>query len=178
MLILESEAHARRRGAPILGFLSGYGSSASAGKITETTWEGIAETMRRALIEADVPLDAVDYINAHGTSTPMNDPAETTAIKNLFGTLASSIPISSTKSMIGHLIAASGAVEAVVCIQSIRRGRIHPTRNLDKPDPACDLDYVPEAARERAVHTALSNSLGFAGINSSLVFCAPEAAEQ
>ena len=170
MLVLESQDHARKRGAKVLAKISGYGSSASAGKITETTWEGIAETMRQALEEGNVTTDQVDYINAHGTSTPMNDPAETRAIKHLFAEHAGQVPVSSTKSMIGHLIASAGAVEAVVAVQSILNNVVHPTRNLEKPAPDCDLDYVPHQARQLPVKTVLSNSLGFAGINSTLLF--------
>lgn len=170
MLIIESLDHMRQRGASPLAFLRGYGASASASRITETTWDGIHQTMKTAVEEAGVDLDRISYINAHGTGTHMNDPAETEAIKRLFGDRAKEIPVSSTKSMIGHLIAASGAAEAVVCALSHREGKIHPTRNLTKPDPACDLDYVPEGCRTLPLEFSLSNSLGFAGINSSLLF--------
>ncbi len=173
LLVLEALPRALARGAVPLALLTGYGAGASAGKITETTWEGIHKTMAAALTEGGCMPGDIDYINAHGTGTPMNDPAETRAIKELFGVGASQVPISSTKSMIGHLIAAAGAVEAVVCVQSIRHGRIHPTRNLLRRDPACDLDFVTEGARARRVRHALSNSLGFAGINSTLLFAAP-----
>jgi 3-oxoacyl-[acyl-carrier-protein] synthase II len=170
MLVFESLEHAQKRGARPLALISGYGSGASAGRITETTWEGIHQTMSQAVESAGLAPDDIDYINAHGTSTPMNDPAESEAIRRFLGSRAKIVPVSSTKSMIGHLIAASGAVEAVVCAQSLALGRVHPTRNYVKPDPHCDLDYVTEGARDLPLRHALSNSLGFAGINSTLLF--------
>lgn len=170
ILILESLERAKARGARPLALISAYGSGASAAKITETTWEGIHQTMKAALAEADLQPGDIDYINAHGTGTPMNDPAETRAIKELMGDRAKQIPVNSTKSMIGHLIAAAAAVEAVVCVQSIHHGKVHPTRGLLRPDQHCDLDYVPVKARDVNIRHALSNSLGFAGINSTLVF--------
>ncbi|MBF0501031.1 MAG: beta-ketoacyl-[acyl-carrier-protein] synthase family protein [Candidatus Riflebacteria bacterium] len=173
MLVIEPLERALERGAEPLALIAGYGSGASAGKITETSWEGIHQTMSAAVSEAGVALEDIDYINAHGTGTPMNDPAETLAIKHLFGDHAANIPVSSTKSMIGHLIAAAGAVEAVVCIESIRHGMIHPTRNLVRKDAACDLDYVAEGARRKILRNVLSNSLGFAGINSTVLFQRP-----
>lgn len=170
MLVFESLPHALARGAKPLAIISGYGSGASASKITETSWEGIHQTMAAALAEGGVTPADIDYINAHGTGTPMNDPAETQAIRTLFGDRAGQVPISSTKSMTGHLIAAAGAVEAVVCTLSIAEGRIHPTRNLREQDSFCNLDYVPEGERRLPLRHALSNSLGFAGINSTLLF--------
>ncbi|MFH1486585.1 MAG: beta-ketoacyl-[acyl-carrier-protein] synthase II, partial [Chloroflexota bacterium] len=128
----------------------------------------------RALRSADLQPDEVDYINAHGTSTHLNDKAETQAIKTVFGERAYRIPISSTKSMVGHLLAAAGAVEAIVCVQTINTGIIHPTVNLDYPDPDCDLDYVPHVARRAPVRTALSNSMGFGGSNGALILRAVE----
>ena len=170
LLVLEPLSRVLKRGGRPLALLSAYGSGASASRITETTWEGIFQTMKAALAEAGLSTDDVDYINAHGTGTPMNDPAETRAIRELLKERARQIPVNSTKSMIGHLIAAAAAVEAVVCVQSIVEGKVHPTRNLRKADPACDLDYVVEGARTLPIRHALSNSLGFAGINSTLVF--------
>ncbi|MFZ2958217.1 MAG: beta-ketoacyl-[acyl-carrier-protein] synthase family protein [Candidatus Ozemobacteraceae bacterium] len=170
MLVIEPLERALARGAEPLALISGYGAGASAGKITESSWEGIYQTMAAALAEGGVTLQDIDYINAHGTGTPMNDPAESRAIKELFGDHADNIPVSSTKSMIGHLIAAAGAVEAVVCVESLRRGMIHPTRNCLRRDANCPLDYVAEGARCKPLRNVLSNSLGFAGINSTILF--------
>ena len=172
MLVLEDLDFARERGATILAELVGYGSTADAFHVTEPApgGAGIARAMRRALQKADLRPDQVDYINAHGTSTPYNDLTETNAIKSCFAEQAYRIPISSTKSMIGHTIGAAGAIEAVVSIMSILTGRIAPTINLHHPDPECDLDYVPNEAREATVHVALSNSMGFGGHNACLIF--------
>jgi len=126
--------------------------------------------MGLALADAGVALDQVDYINAHGTSTPLNDAVETAAIKRLFGNGAYQIPISSTKSMIGHALGAAGSLEAVACVKTITDGLIHPTINYEIPDPACDLDYVPNRAREKGVAVVLSNAFGFGGQNACLVF--------
>ena len=126
--------------------------------------------MRLALADAGEPLDQVDYINAHGTSTPLNDTLETVAIKRLFGPRAYEIPISSTKSMIGHSLGASGSLEAAACIKTINESTIHPTINYVSPDPTCDLDYVPNTARRKDVRVALSNAFGFGGQNACLVF--------
>jgi 3-oxoacyl-[acyl-carrier-protein] synthase II len=126
--------------------------------------------MRRALASAGAAPEAVDYINAHGTSTPYNDKFETLAIKRVFGDHAYKVPISSTKSMTGHLLGAAGGIESVICVKTIQQGRIAPTMNLEEPDPDCDLDYVPNAAREVKVRTALSNNLGFGGQNASIIF--------
>ncbi|MBF0546499.1 MAG: beta-ketoacyl-[acyl-carrier-protein] synthase family protein [Candidatus Riflebacteria bacterium] len=169
MLLIENTERAVKRGVKPIALISGYSSGASATKITETTSDGILFTMDQAMQAAGVDKNSVDYINAHGTGTPMNDPAENFAIKTLFGEKAFSIPINSTKSMIGHLIAAGGAVEAAVVARSIQEGKIHPTINLENPDPHCDLDYVPKIGREIPIRNGLSNSLGFAGINSTLV---------
>jgi 3-oxoacyl-[acyl-carrier-protein] synthase II len=171
VLILENYRRAKRRGARIYAEITGYGSSFDAFGITrpEPEGKGAALSMTAALREAKVdPLD-IDYINAHGTSTKLNDLMETVAVKRVFGNRAPSIPISSQKSMIGHLIGASGAVEAAATALSLERGVVPPTINLATPDPDCDLDYVPNTAREIPVRTAISNSFGFGGQNASLV---------
>ncbi len=172
VLVLEEREFARRRGAPILAEMLGYGQSADAFHVTQPSenGEGAARAMREALRAAGLDASAVSYINAHGTSTPLNDKFETLSIKAAFGEEAFSIPVSSTKSMIGHSLGAGGGIEAAVCVLSIRDGRIHPTRNLEAPDPECDLDYVPEGARDLDVEVAMSNALGFGGHNSSLLF--------
>ena len=175
VLVLEERDFARRRGAPILAEMLGYGQSADAFHVTQPSenGEGAARAMREALRKAGIRASAVSYINAHGTSTPLNDKFETLSIKAVFGEAASAIPISSTKSMIGHSLGAGGGIEAAVCVLSIRDGRIHPTRNLEVPDPDCDLDYVPEGERELEVSVAMSNALGFGGHNSCLLFARP-----
>ena len=172
MLILEDLDFARARGATILAEMVGYGSTADAYHVTEPPpgGAGIAKAMRRALQKAGLRPDQVDYINAHGTSTLYNDRTETNAIKDCFGEHAYRIPISSTKSMIGHTMGAAGAIEAVVSIMSILTGIIAPTINLHHPDPECDLDYVPDRARETTVNVAMSNSMGFSGHNACLIF--------
>src|SRR5438067_5752262 len=172
MLILEDLDFALSRGATILAEMVGYGSTADAYHVTEPPPEGagIARAMRRALQKAGLRPDQVDYINAHGTSTPYNDLTETNAIKNCFAEHAYNVPISSTKSMIGHTMGAAGAIEAVVTIMSILTGIISPTINLHHPDPECDLDYVPDTAREATVNVAMSNSMGFGGHNACLIF--------
>ena len=172
ILILEDFDFARARGATVLAEMVGYGSTADAYHITEPPpgGTGIAQAMRRALQKAGLHPDQVDYINTHGTSTPYNDLIETIAIKNCFGEHAYRVTISSTKSMIGHTIGAAGAIEAVVSIMSILTGIITPTINLQHPDPECDLDYVPNEAREATIHIALSNSMGFGGHNACLIF--------
>jgi len=149
-----------------------YGASADAYHITQPDehGEGAARAMQAALDKAGITPAEIDYINAHGTSTPLNDKIETMAIKTVFGEYAYKTPISSTKSMLGHLIGAAGAIEAVICIMAIQHGIIPPTINLTHPDPECDLDYVPNVARQAKVTTALSNSFGFGGHNSCLVF--------
>ena len=156
----------------ILAEVVGYGASSDAGHITAPNPEGLGAVacMRLALKDAGIPPDAVDYINAHGTSTPMNDKIETLAIRKVFGDHARKLAISSTKSMIGHLLGASGGAEAVVTALSIHEGRVHPTANLEHPDPDCDLDYVPGAARELGIRVALSNSFGFGGHNAAIAF--------
>jgi len=172
ILVLEDLVHAQRRGANILAEIVAYGSSADAFHITQPCedGEGAARAMQVALDRAGLTATEIDYINAHGTSTPLNDKVETMAIKTVFGDSAYHIPISSTKSMVGHLIGAAGAVEAAVCIMVIQNAIIPPTINLTNPDPDCDLDYVPNIARRAKVTTALSSSFGFGGHNSVLVF--------
>jgi len=172
ILILESLTHAQERGANIMAELIAYGASADAYHVTQPDDEGVGavKAMRLALEKAGLDPTDIDYINAHGTSTPLNDKTETIAIKTVFGEHAYRIPISSTKSMTGHLIGAAGAIEAAVCIMTIQQGIIAPTINLTHPDPECDLDYVPNAARQTNVTTTLSNSFGFGGHNSVLIF--------
>ncbi len=172
ILILEDQEHAERRGADIICEYRGYGQSADAYHITQPSeqGEGAARAMNIALTKAEIePLD-VDYINAHGTSTPLNDKFETLSIKSVFGEQAYSVPISSTKSMVGHTLGAAGGIEAVVTALSIKDDIVHPTINLNSPDLDCDLDYVPNKARVTSVNVAMTNSLGFGGHNSSLVF--------
>jgi len=172
VLMLEELSFARRRGASILAEITGYGVSSDAYHVTQPIedGEGAVRAMRMALNKAGVATTEIDYINAHGTSTPLNDKMETRAIKTVFGDTAYHIPVSSTKSMMGHLLGGAGAVEAAICIMIIQHGIIPPTINLTHPDPECDLDYVPNIARQARVTTALSNSFGFGGHNSVLVF--------
>jgi 3-oxoacyl-[acyl-carrier-protein] synthase II len=174
MLILEELEHAKARGARIYGEVVGYGSSADAFRITDIHPEGRGATscMKMAVKDAGLNLDDLDYINAHGTSTEVNDRIETMAIKQALGPAAPKTPVSSIKSMSGHLIAAAGAVEAITCLLSIRDGILPPTINYETPDPECDLDYIPNAARDATVRYALSNSFGFGGQNISLIFAA------
>ncbi|HSR32172.1 MAG TPA: beta-ketoacyl-ACP synthase II [Anaerolineae bacterium] len=171
VMILEGLDHARARGAHIYAEVIGYGSSCDAFHITAPDEEGVgaARSMQAALDDAGLPADEIDYINAHGTSTPLNDPMETRAIRNVFGKHAYRVPISSTKSMVGHLMGAAGAVEAIACAKTLETGVVHPTINYETPDPECDLDYVPNEARETHPRTALSNSFGFGGHNSTLI---------
>lgn len=171
MVILEELSHAKARGARIYGEVVGYGSTADAFRITDSHDEGrgAIACIREALTESGLNPEDVDYINAHGTSTSVNDSIETLAIKKTFGETAYKVPISSTKSMMGHLIAAAGSVEAIVCLLSIRDGVVPPTINLDTPDPECDLDYIPHTARRKAVDVALTNSFGFGGQNIALI---------
>ncbi len=170
-LVFEEFEHARRRGARIYAEVSGFGMTADAHHITAPAPGGLGavKAMRMALEEAGVDPSEVDYINAHGTSTPVNDALETTAIKTVFGEHATKVAISSTKSMTGHVLGAAGAIELVATALSVYEGRIHPTANQTDSDPECDLDYVPGAARERYLRHALSNSLGFGGHNAAIV---------
>jgi 3-oxoacyl-[acyl-carrier-protein] synthase II len=171
VLVLEREDHARARGVEILARVAGYGASNDAFHITQPheTGRGAMQAMRATLADADAAAGDVGYINAHGTSTPFNDKIETVAIKQVFNGSATPPPVSSTKSHIGHLLGAAGAVEAIVCVEAVRRGVLPPTINYEQPDPECDLDYVPEGPREApGLELALSNSFGFGGQNACL----------
>ena len=176
MLLLEELEHARKRGANILGEVLGYGSTADAYRITDIHPEGRGATacINMALKDAGCRPEEIDYVNAHGTSTAVNDKVETLAIKQAFGESAYRTPVSSTKSMMGHLIAAAGSAEAIVCLKTIEDGVVAPTINYETPDPHCDLDYVPNTPREIRVRKTLSNSFGFGGQNVSLIFSAFE----
>jgi 3-oxoacyl-[acyl-carrier-protein] synthase II len=171
ILILERLDKALARGAQIYAEVAGYGSSCDAHHLTQPSpdADGAIRCMREALADAGLRPGDIDYINAHGTGTPRNDAVETLAIKSVFGKRAYGIPVSSSKSMTGHLIGAAGGVEAAFCALAIRHATIPPTVNLDHPDPACDLDYVPHEARQAAIATAMSNSFGFGGTNAALV---------
>lgn len=172
VLLLETEEHAKKRGAKILAELAGVGMSCDAYHITASPPDGrgAAQAMTLAMQDAGLGAADIDYINAHGTSTPLNDPAETQAIKTALGEAALNVPISSIKSMTGHALGAAGALEAVASIYSIQKNIIPPTINLDEPDPACDLDYVPNVARQKELNVVLSNSFGFGGQNCVLAF--------
>lgn len=171
MLVLEELEHAKARGARIYGEISGYGSTADAFRITDTHPEGrgAISCIRMALADAGLNIGDINYINAHGTSTSVNDKVETLAIKQTFGELAYKVPVSSTKSMMGHLIAAAGATELIICLLAIRDNVLPPTTNYETPDPDCDLDYVPNVARQARCDTALTNSFGFGGQNITLI---------
>jgi 3-oxoacyl-[acyl-carrier-protein] synthase II len=171
MVVLEDYERAKQRGAPIYGEILGYGTTADAFRITDTHPEGrgAITCMKMALKDAGKNLDEIHYINAHGTSTQVNDRVETLAIKEVFGQQAYKIPVSSTKSMTGHLIAAAGATELIISLLAIRDGIAPPTINYETPDPQCDLDYVPNSARAVPVRTILTNSFGFGGQNIALV---------
>ncbi|RLT35297.1 MAG: beta-ketoacyl-[acyl-carrier-protein] synthase II [Chloroflexi bacterium] len=171
-LVLEDLEFAQARGATILAEFMSYGQSADAFHVTQPSenGEGAARAMQIALRKAGIAASAINYINPHGTSTPLNDKFETMSVKAVFGEAARGIPMSSTKSMVGHSLGACGGIEAGVTVLSLRDQRIHPTRNLIVPDPDCDLDYVPEGPRDLAIEYAMSNSLGFGGHNSSLIF--------
>ena len=171
ILVMEEYEHARQRGATILAEVLGYGASADAGHITQPDEQGTgaARAMKSALEDAQLAPEAMDYINAHGTSTPLGDKAETKAIKSVFGEHAKKLSISSTKSLLGHSLGASGGIEMVVAVKTLNSDTIHPTINLQNPDPECDLDYTPNTARERSVSIAMSNSFGFGGHNASII---------
>lgn len=171
VLVLEELEHARRRGAKIYGEILGYGATADAYHMTAPAPEGAgaARAMRRALEVAKLPGEAIDYINAHGTSTPQGDVGETQAIKAVFGPHAAKLWVSSTKSMTGHLLGGAGAVEMIACLKAMETGVVPPTINLEQPDPECDLDYVPNTARERAITAVMNNSFGFGGHNACVV---------
>ncbi len=176
VMVLEEYEHAKKRGANIYAELSGYGMSGDAYHMTAPSegGEGAAACMENALRNGNIDKAEVDYINAHGTSTPAGDIAETVAVKSVFNEHAGSLAVSSTKSMIGHLLGAAGGVEAIFSVLAIRDQVAPPTINLDNPDPECDLDYVPHQAREMKINVALSNSFGFGGTNGTLIFRKPE----
>ncbi len=171
MVVLEEYEHARARGAQIYGEIAGYGTTADAFRITDTHPEGRGATtcINMALKDAGLNPTDIDYINAHGTSTTVNDKVETLAIKQSLGDHAYKVPVSSTKSMMGHLIAAAGATEVIVCLMAMKHGVLPPTINYETPDPTCDLDYIPNAARDAKCTTTLSNSFGFGGQNITLI---------
>jgi beta-ketoacyl-acyl-carrier-protein synthase II len=171
ILLLESLEHASNRDAHVYAEVLGHAASSDASHIATPDEEGkgAQKAMRWALEDAHLMPDQIDYINAHGTGTRVNDPTETRAIKRIFGESAYQIPISSTKSMIGHCMGAAGTLEAIACVMSLEQGTLHPTVNLDTPDPECDLDYVPNQAREVKIQSALSNSFGLGGQNACLV---------
>ena len=171
MVVLETLNHAKKRNAKIYGELAGYAATADAYHLTHPheSGEGAVRAMRLALNNAGLELDEIDYVNAHGTSTPLNDKIETLAIKNVFGEHTQNLSISSTKSLIGHLLGASGGVEFIATVLSVANDHVHPTINYEVPDPECDLDYVPNKSRVKVIRAALTNSFGFGGHNVSLV---------
>jgi 3-oxoacyl-[acyl-carrier-protein] synthase II len=169
MMVLESLAHAKARGVRVYAEILGYGIGSDARHVTEPTPETQAHCMRQAIASAGLLPEDVDYINAHATSTIIGDAKETEAIKLVFGEHAYQVPVSATKSMVGHMLGAAGSYEAVACVLSIQNGWVHPTINYETPDPKCDLDYVPNQARQTPVDVALSNSFGFGGQNASIV---------
>jgi 3-oxoacyl-[acyl-carrier-protein] synthase II len=171
ILLLEELEHAKRRGANILAEIAGLGLTGDAYHMTSPApdGEGAVRAMRMALADASLAPGAVGYVNAHGTSTELNDASETAAIKRVFGDHARALMVSSTKSMVGHLLGAAAAAEAIFCVLAIRDDVIPPTINQEHPDPACDLDYVPNAARRRRIDVALSNAFGFGGHNVALI---------
>jgi 3-oxoacyl-[acyl-carrier-protein] synthase II len=178
-LVLEDRELALKRGGPVLAEVVGYGATADASHLTAPAegGEGLARAMTRALGKARLAPEQIGYLNAHGTSTLLNDKFETLAIKRAFGDHAYRVPVSSTKSMTGHLLGAAGALEAVFCVKALETGCLPPTTNLEVPDPNCDLDYVPNAARPAQIEYAMSNSMGFGGHNVSLIFADPRRAQ-
>jgi len=176
VLVLEELEHARARGARIHAEVLGVGIATDSYRLTdpEPTGRGMAAAMRNALADAGRNVEDIGYVNAHGTSTKLNDAAETLAIKQVFGDEAQSLPLSSSKSMFGHLIHAAGVTEGIVCIQAMKQGVLPPTINYENPDPDCDLDYIPNTAREKKVRVAMNNSFGFGGQNVSVVLGAWE----
>lgn len=175
VLVLESLEHAKARGAKVLAELCGLATTADATDMLTPDLDGMTETMRLALEDARLAPAEIDYINAHGMATPASDRAETQAIRRTFGAHAEKLAVSSTKPMYGNPLGAAGAIEAVICIKAMEEGWLPPTLGLDRPDPECDLDYIPNAGRERAVGYAMSNAFGFTGLNSSLIFGPPPA---
>ncbi len=169
VVVVESLEHALKRGAAILGEVLGYGSSSDGNHVTAPSVRGQVYCMRQALRDAGIEPGTVKYINAHGTSTPVGDKTETASIKEVFGSAAYGIPVSSTKAATGHTLGAAGTVEAIICLKAMQDGILPPTLNLEQKDPECDLDYVPGKAREAPVEVALSNSFGFGGQNATLV---------
>ena len=172
IVILEALPHALERGARIQGELAGYGLTSDAFHMAAPPpgHEGAARCMKAALQDAGMDATEIDYINAHGTSTPLNDACETEAVKTVFGEHAKRLAVSSTKSMTGHMLGAAGGLEAILCLKAIGEGVLPPTTNLDHPDPACDLDYVPHQARKKEIRTAMCNTFGFGGVNAVLIF--------
>jgi nodulation protein E len=166
IFVLEEYEHARRRGATILAEFAGSGMSADAGDIVLPSETGAAKALAAALADARLVADDVDYINAHGTGTPANDPTESKAIRRVFGARADQLAVSSTKSMHGHALGAAGAIELIAAIGALREGVVPPTANFIDPDPECDLDYVPNTARQVPVRAVLSNSFAFGGLNA------------
>jgi 3-oxoacyl-[acyl-carrier-protein] synthase II len=169
MLLLEALDQALQRKARIYGELVGYSATADAYHFTAPLTDGAVKSMQRAIAKAGLTLNDIDYINAHGTSTDVGDKSETRAIHQVFGERAKSIPVSSTKSMHGHLLGGAGAIESLMCIMAINEGIIPPTINYERPDPECDLDYVPNTARKATVDVALNNTFGFGGHNATLI---------
>jgi 3-oxoacyl-[acyl-carrier-protein] synthase II len=172
IFVFEDLERARRRNAPIIAEIAGYGACSDANHVVApcADGEGASRAMTWAMEDAGVTPEEIDYISAHGTSTKLNDSSETFAIKKAFGEQAYRVPISATKSMIGHPFGAAGALESVACLESMRHGIIHPTINYENPDPECDLDYVPNEARRADIRVALKNSFGFGGQNACLLF--------
>ncbi len=172
MMVLEDAAYALERGAPILAEIAGYGATSDAFHLTQPSPDGesAARAIKLTLKKANLSPDEIDYINAHGTATLLNDRRETAVIKSVFGDRAGHIPISASKSMTGHLLGAAGSTEAVITVLAMNYGMAPPTINLEHPDPECDLDYVPNQARRVKIRTAMSNSFGFGGHNSVLIF--------